>query len=357
MGKITVGIIGCGNIAKNAHAPSYHNNEQADVRYFCDILPERAEAMVRKYGCGKAVADYHEILEDPEIQAVSVCTPNNLHCKIATEALRAGKHVLCEKPAARTYPEALEMQRVQHETGKILNIGVVNRFNTAVNKIRELIASGELGEVYHVYGSFRSHRSIPGLGGAFTTRALSGGGVLIDWGVHFIDLILHCVGDPAPKTVTGQTYGRLGKNIRDYAYVDMWAGPPKPDGVYDVEDFVTGMIRTEGPTITLNGAWAQNIGVEEMYVDFLGDKAGVRLQYLDNFKLYTAKNGSLLEITPSYPTKPPFQNEIDSFLECIRTGEKLPSHIDRVVVTQKIMQALYDSSEQSREISFSGENG
>lgn len=133
--------------------------------------------MVKEYGCGTAITDYHVILEDPEVQAISVCTPNNLHCQIATEGLRAGKHVLCEKPSARTYAEALEMQKVQHETGKILNIGVVNRFNTAVNKIKALIDSGELGEVYHVYGSFRSHRSIPGLGGAFTTKAVSGGGV------------------------------------------------------------------------------------------------------------------------------------------------------------------------------------
>ena len=115
------------------------------------------------------------------------------------------------------------------------------------------------------------------------------------------------------------------------------------------------MVRTEGPTITLNGAWAQNIGVEEMYVDFLGDKAGVRLQYLGNFKLYSAKNGELLEITPTYPEVPAFQNEIDSFLRCIQTGEKLPSHIDQVILTQKIMQAMYDSSEQNHEISFGGE--
>lgn len=352
MAKVKVGVIGCGNIAKSAHIPSYMENKDAEIKYFCDILPERAQAMVEKYGCGKAVTDYHEILNDPEIQAVSVCTPNNMHCKIATDALRAGKNVLSEKPSARTLEEALEMQRVQHETGKILNIGVVNRFNTAVNKIKQLIDEGVLGEVYHVYGSFRSHRSIPGLGGAFTTKEIAGGGVLIDWGVHFLDLIMYCCGDPLPKTVTGQAYSKLGKNMKDYAYVDMWAGPPDYNGTYDVEDFITGMIRTQGPTITINGAWAQNIGIDEMYVDFLGDKAGVRLQYLGDFKLYTFKNGDLLEITPTYTVTPHFQNEIDAFVRCVQTGEKLPSHIDTVVITQKIMQALYDSSAQNREINL-----
>lgn len=350
MGAIKVAVIGCGSIAKSQHIPAYTKNPDAQIKYFCDIIPERAQEMVEQYGCGTAVTDYTQILGDPEVEAVSVCTPNNLHMKIATDFLKAGKNVLSEKPSARTLDEALEMQRVQHETGKVLNIGVVNRFNTAVNKIKELIDAGELGEVYHVYASFRAHRSIPGLGGAFTTKETAGGGVLIDWGVHYLDLVMYCCGDPAPRTVTGQAYSRLGRKLKDYAYVNMWAGPPKLDGVYDVEDFITGMIRTQGPTITINGAWAQNIGVNETYIDFLGDKAGVRLQYCGNFKLYTSKGDTLLEVEPKYPTVDAFRNEIDSFLRCIRTGEKLPSHIDYVVRTQAIMQALYDSSRQNREV-------
>ena len=130
-----VAVIGCGTIANAAHIPSYMNNQEVEIKYFCDIIPERAEACVKKYGCGTAIEDYHIVMADPEIEAVSVCTPNNVHSLIATDFLRAGKNVLCEKPAARTYPEALEMQKVQHETGKILNIGVVNRFNDSVNKI------------------------------------------------------------------------------------------------------------------------------------------------------------------------------------------------------------------------------
>lgn len=90
------------------------------------------------------------------------------------------------------------MQKVQHETGKVLNIGVVNRFNNGVNVIKDIILSGELGEIYHVYASFRAHRSIPGLGGAFTTKAIAGGGALIDWGVHYLDIVMYCCGDPSP---------------------------------------------------------------------------------------------------------------------------------------------------------------
>ena len=290
---------------------------------------------MEKYGCGKAVRDYHDVLKDPEIEAVSVCTPNNVHASIAIDALRAGKHVLCEKPAARTYEEALEMQKVQHETGKVLNIGVVNRFNDSVNLIKQYIDSGKLGDVFHVYISFRSHRCIPGLGGAFTTKAIAGGGALIDWGVHFLDIVMYCCGDPKPVTVSGETFCRLGKDMKDYAYTDMWAGPPDYSGTYDVDDSVTALIRTAGPVITLNGAWAQNIGQNEMYMDFT---------------VYTAEHGALVEYKPVFKMNNHFENEINAFVDCIKTGKKLPSHIDTVVITAKMMQAIYDSADAHREV-------
>ncbi|RKN65491.1 Gfo/Idh/MocA family protein [Paenibacillus ginsengarvi] len=352
MSKTKVAIIGCGTIANSAHIKAYLANPDAEIKYFCDLIKERAEKAVKDYGCGEAIEDYHIILNDPEVEAVSICTPNNGHSTISIDCLRAGKNVLCEKPAARTYAEALEMQKVQHETGKVLNIGVVNRFNTGVNIIKKLIEDGELGELYHVYVSFRAHRSIPGLGGAFTTKAIAGGGALIDWGVHYLDIVMYCLGDPRPQTVTGQAYSKLGVEMENYAYTSMWAGPPNYKGTYDVDDFVTGMIRTEGPTVTLNGAWAQNIGVGESYIDFLGDKAGIRLQYGKEFVMYSAKNGALLETTPKYTSRDMFQNEIDGFINCVRTGEKSPAHIDTVILSSQIIQAIYDSSEQRAEISF-----
>lgn len=345
-----VGIIGCGTIANAAHIPAYMNNKEVEIAYFCDITLERAEAAVAQYGCGKAVADYHDILNDDSVEAVSICTPNNVHSVIAIDCLKAGKDVLCEKPAARTFDEVLEMQKVQHETGKILNIGVVNRFNDNVNRIKDYISSGKLGKVFHVYISFRSHRCIPGLGGAFTTKAISGGGVLIDWGVHFLDLVMYCCGDPKPLTVTSEAFCELGKNIEEYVFTDMWAGPPKYEGIYDVDDSITGMIRTEGPTITFNGAWAQNIGEDEMFVDFMGDKGGIRLKYGSDFKFYTTDGDALTEYKSSVKTTNHFENEINAFVDCVKSGEKLASHIDTAIITARIMQAIYDSAEQHCEI-------
>ena len=350
-----VAIIGCGTIANAAHIPAYMKNPDVEIKYFCDVMLERAQAAVEKYGCGTAVSDYRQALADPEIEAVSVCTPNNMHPVVSIDAMRAGKNVLCEKPAARTYAEALEMQKVQHETGKILNIGVVNRFNDSVNLIKKYIDGGKLGEVYHVYVSFRAHRSIPGLGGAFTTKAIAGGGALIDWGVHYLDIVMYCCGDPKPVTVSGETFCKLGKDMKNYAYKNMWAENTKNlNGTYDVDDSVAALIRTEGPVINVNGAWAQNIGEAETYIDFMGDKGGIRLAYGSDFTVYTAEYGALVEYKPEFTMRNHFENEINAFVDCVRTGEKLPSHIDTVIITAKMMQAIYDSSDAHREIVLEG---
>ena len=351
MAKMKIAIIGCGTIANSAHIPAYMKNPDVEIKYFCDIIPEKAKKAVEKYGCGIAVVDYKEVLADPEIEAVSVCTPNLMHATISIDALNAGKNVLCEKPAARIYSEALKMQEAQHKSGKVLNIGVVNRFNGAVNKIKELIAAGELGEVYHVYVSFRAHRSIPGLGGAFTTKAIAGGGALIDWGVHYLDIVMYCTGDPTPLTVSSKAFSKLGVDMPNYVYEGMWAEDTKDlNGTYDVDDSVTGFVRTSGPTITFNGAWAQNIGIGESYIDFLGTKAGIRLNYGGDFTVFTTKDGKLVNFKPEFDTTNHFENEINSFVRCIKTGEKLPSHIDTVIITAKMMQAMYDSSDLGREI-------
>lgn len=349
--KIKVAIIGCGAIANSAHIPAYMKNEKAEIKYFCDIIPERADAAVEKYGCGKAVYDYHEILGDPELDSVSVCTHNDLHSVIAIDFMRAGKDVLSEKPAARVLSEALEMQRVSHETDRILSIGVCNRFGNAVNHIKDLIDAGELGEVYHVYASFRANRSIPGIGGDFTRKAASGGGALIDWGVHYLDLILYCCGEPKPLTASGEAFCKLGKNIKDYVYTNMWAeNTADKDGVFDVDDSVTGIVRTDGPTITFNGAWAENIGEDETYIDFIGDKAGIRLEYGEGFVIYSVKNGMLMRSEPKFRTNNFYEVEINSFVDCVINHEHNRADIDLAIGTSKIMQAIYDSSELHREV-------
>lgn len=352
MEKTKVAVIGCGRIGCSAHIPSYAHNPLSEIKYLIDIREERAIAQAKQYGVPHTAVDFRVILDDPEVQAVSICTPNDTHAPIAIACLEAGKHVLCEKPASVSLDLVRKMKDAADRRGRILNIGVVNRFNTQVNKIKEMIEDGDLGVLYHIYCSFRAHRSIPGLGGPFTTRAQSGGGVLIDWGVHFLDLIFYCIGSPQVTTVSGATHSVLGKAMQDYVFIDMWAGPPDYSGTYDVEDFVTGLIRTKGPTINLNGAWAQNIGESAMFIEFLGDKAGIKMIYGGDFTLYSAKKGMLYETTPTMQKADMFYEEIDGFLKAARTGEKNRANIDQVLITSEVMEAIYRSAEMNKEITL-----
>ncbi len=351
--KMKVAVIGCGMIAKTQHVQHYHNSDRAEIKYLVDPLEDRARSLAAEFNVPHTSADYRTILEDDEVEAVSICTPNDTHAPIAIDCLNAGKHVLCEKPAALNMEQVREMKAAADRNGRILNIGVVNRYATGVNRIKDMIAGGELGRVYHVYCSFRAHRSIPGLGGPFTTKSKSGGGVLIDWGVHFLDLIFYSLGQPDVRTVSGEIYGELAKDMKAYAFVNMWAGPPNYNGTYDVEDFVTGLLRTSGPTISLNGAWAQNIGESAMFVEFLGDKAGVKLDYgSGDFKVYGAKDGVLLETSPSFAKADKFASEIDDFLRSAAANDKGRANIDQVMITSEVMDAIYRSAALGKEISL-----
>ena len=139
----------------------------------------------------------------------------------------------------------------------------------------------------------------------------------------------------------------------NYIYRNMWSENTRDvNGTYDVEDSVSAFIRTTGPVITMEGAWAQNIEEEEQYLDFIGTKAGIRLQYCGNYKVYGTRNGELFTEDVEIPEINMYQREIDAFLHCIRTGEKERSHIDYAIKTSKIMQGIYDSSASGKEIVF-----
>lgn len=353
MKKHCIAVIGCGRIAQNAHFPALMKIDGVRVKYACDLIPEKAERAVREFGCEQAITDYRIALNDPEVEAVWILTQNSVHYTAAMDALRAGKHVFCEKPIAVNYSLACEMAKEAERVGKLLNIGVCNRYQKSVEMIEALNASGKLGKVYHVYCSFRSYRSIPGLGGAFTTKAESGGGVLIDWGIHFLDLILYVLGGAKLKTVTCDTYNEMAKNMKEYVYKSMWAEDTKnTDGVNDVDDMVTGYIRTDKASISFNGAWAQNIGEDDMFIDFMGDRGGIRLRYGKDFDWWTVEDGTLMKKQPLYKIPDMYGKEDEAFLCAMETGEHTKTHIDNILESAKLLQALYDSAEQRKELSF-----
>lgn len=179
---------------------------------------------------------------------------------------------------------------------------------------------------------------------------MAGGGALIDWGVHFIDLIFYCINEPRVKTVSAATYSKLGSPMENYTYTDMWAGPPDYSGTYDVEEFVTGLVRTDGPTISMNGAWAQNIDEPQMYIEFLGDKGGIKLTYGGNFIMFSTKNGMLTETKFKYSTENMYDAEIRDFLIKAPQGIKTKANIDHAIITSRVMDMIYKSAEIGEEV-------
>lgn len=352
--KKVVAVIGCGRIAVLSHFPALTKMENVYIKYACDILPEKAEKMKATYpGIGSVISDYHIALQDPEVDAVYVLTPNYVHYTITMDALRAGKHVFCEKPITINYELSKEMAEEAKKQGKLLTIGVCNRYHKSVEMLEQLNREGKFGNIYHVYCSFRSFRAIPGLGGAFTTKAQSGGGVLIDWGVHFFDLILYILGNAKLVNLTCDAYNEMAKDMKSYKYDFMWAEDTSDieNGTNNVDDFISGYIRTDKASISFNGAWAQNIKKDEMFIDFLGDKCGARLTYGGKFEIY---DGSTLEtIQLDYDIPLMHHVEDEAFIESLYTGEKTRSHVDNVLESAKLLDALYQSAEERKEISFS----
>ena len=346
-----IAVIGCGRISDIAHFPALSQMEDVRIKYACDILIEKAQAMQAKYPkIENVVEDYQVVLADKEVEGVLVLTPNYVHYTVTMDALKAGKHVLCEKPVTVNYALSVEMAEEAKKQGKVLDIGVCNRYQKSVEMMREWADAGKFGDIYHVYASFRSCRSIPGLGGPFTTKAQSGGGVLIDWGVHFLDLILYVLGGAKLKTVSCDAYTALAKDMKAYKHKGMWAEDTADleNGTNDVDDYICGHIRTDKASVSFNGAWAQNVDKNEMFVDFMGDKGGARFTYWGKFEFF---DGETLEtVTPDYEIPDMWLLQDQAFINAIKTGGKNRNNIEYVLETMKLLDTLYCSAEQKGEI-------
>lgn len=351
MKKTVIAVIGCGRIANNAHFPAFASMENIRVKYACDIIKEKADAAKEKFDfVEQVITDYKVALEDSEVEAVYVLTPNYAHYTVTMDALRAGKHVFCEKPITVNYTLSCEMAEEAKKQNKMLNIGVCNRYHKSVELLEEMNREGKFGNIYHVYCSFRSFRSIPGLGGAFTTKEQSGGGVLIDWGVHFLDLILYILGGATLKSVTCDAYSEMAKDMKSYKYTSMWAEDTADieNGTNDVDDFITGHIRTDKASISFNGAWAQNIKHDDMFVDFMGDKGGARLTYGKKFEFC---DGSTLDLTtPEYEIPKMYLREDEAFIEAVNSGVKDRNNIENILESAKLLDYLYKSADAKKEI-------
>jgi predicted dehydrogenase len=270
-----VGIIGAGHMGR-AHARAWQENARTDVAGIADVLLDRAEATAAEFGVPDAVADYRLLLERSTIDLVAVCTPPFAHCEPSVDALRAGKHVICEKPFTLRVEEAESMVDAARAAGRYLTMcSARGRYTAAALRARALVEAGELGRVYHARSSQFRQRGRPGIdilqdATWFLSRDRAGGGALIDIGVYEIDLMLWLMGNPAVRSVSAATFMGIGSPV---------TGAP----AQDVEDHASLFCQLDnGGSLLLEIAWASNLaGQNTRFV--LGDRAGLRFGPLTLF--------------------------------------------------------------------------
>lgn len=353
MNRIKVAIVGVGSIS-NCHLSAYlAHQELFEVYAFCDINKERLESMGKKYGVTRLYTDEAEMLAAlPEIDAVDVCTWNAAHAPCSIMALEAGKHTFCEKPMAMTVEEAIAMKAAADKAGKLLMIGFVRRFGQDCEILKDFVKGGTLGELYYTKVRYLRRNGCPG--GWFGNKELSGGGPLIDLGVHVIDLARYIMGNKKPVSVYGLTYDKIGKrtNIKKgtKAYVASTAGN---EDIYNCEDMASALIRFEdGSAISAEASFSLNIEKDENYLQFFGDKGGARLD--SNLTVYTDMNGYLVNVGLSGKSGPDFdqifKDEIKNFGEAINGTSECRNPAEDGIEMMKILRAIYDSAESGHEV-------
>lgn len=341
---LKVGVVGTGGIFKWAHLPGWLSVKEAEIVAFCDAFPGAAEAVAKDYPGTKAYTDYREMIADPSIDIIGISTPNLYHSEIAIAALRQGKHVFCEKPDAVNPVEAQKMADAARETGKILMTMRNNRFSSEAQFAKRLAEQGKLGDLYMGRCGWIRRRGIPGRGGWFTTKELSGGGPLIDLGVHMIDLAMWIGGNPKPVTVSGSTYRKFADRPDASGNV--------PAGTFDVEDLAAGFIRFDnGASLQIEFSWASNVAAEQKFLEWRGTEGGFSL-INDKLNLFTETDGVLLDQQPHLETAqlPQHTANIRHFVEVVLGREQPIITPDQGVDMIKILSAIYESAELGREI-------
>ncbi|KAB8134175.1 Gfo/Idh/MocA family oxidoreductase [Gracilibacillus oryzae] len=353
MSKIKVGVIGLGSISE-MHIQGYLKSQDAELIAVTDMNESRAKQKAEALNIDLYYTDYRKMLENKEIDAVSICTWNNSHAEIAIAALEAGKHVLIEKPLCKTVEEALAIEEAaKKHPEQILQIGYVRRFGTNTQVLKRFIDNGDLGEIYYAKASCL--RVLGNPGGWFADKERSGGGPLIDLGVHVIDLCWYLMGKPKVQSVSGNAYNKLG-NRSNIEYKSFYKAADYDSKQNTVEDMANALIRFEnGASLFVDVSFTLHADKEEVRVSLHGDKGGADIE--PSLQIFTEKNNIMLNSTPqidhlTFDFNNGFQSEIDHFVASAQGKEKSISPVEDGVEMMKILTGVYKSSEKQAEIRF-----
>ncbi|WP_332696033.1 Gfo/Idh/MocA family protein [Halalkalibacter lacteus] len=343
MKKLRMGIIGAGGIAQGRHIPAYQQlSDSVVIEAVCDVNIGTAQAAAKEFGIEKVYSDYWDLFS--EVDAVTICTPNKFHAEITIAALEAGVHVLCEKPMAMNTEECESMIEAADQSGKVLSIGFHYRFMKDSQAAKKVILKQEIGEPIVARAQALRRRKVPGWG-VFTNKELQGGGSLIDWGCHFLDLSLWLLGNPKPVEVMGKSYNQLSKMPNQ---VNQWGRFNHE--TFEVDDHVTAYITFEnGASLLFETSWAANIKEDVESVSISGQTGGIDLF---PFELNQAKHGMLINSQANWipGEEDSGISQVKNFVDTCLGNDDLIVKPEEAMQVSQIIDAIYKSSETGRSV-------
>lgn len=346
--QLNVGVIGIGGISRT-HLPGWVASEHARVVAGADLNGDALSAWGTEHGVpkDKQYSDAAGLLADDSVDVVDICVPSGFHADLTISALRAGKHVLCEKPLASSAEQIERVIVARDESGKLLMTGQNMRFTPESIAAKCAVEDGRLGEVYHARGWWLRRGEVP-TGPGFVYRKNSGGGPCIDLGVHYLDLMLWLMNHPEPTRVSGTVDLHLANQPR--AYSD-WGGGLIPSDI-DVEDFAAGFIRfANGATLILEVSWMLHHPREENGVWLYGTQGGL---HLPSARLFRSNNEQRtredIQLRPPAALHGSHAAECIAFAKAIANGEPSPVPAEQSLKVQRIIDALYASQAAGSEI-------
>ncbi|HEX8684517.1 MAG TPA: Gfo/Idh/MocA family oxidoreductase [Ardenticatenaceae bacterium] len=354
MNKLRVGIIGVGAIATDevhGHIPNYLQIPDAEIVAISDVNGRRAQYVADRVGIQHVYTHFRDMLAHTEVDAVSITVPNFLHAAIAVGCLQQGVHVLVEKPMALTARGAERMMRAARESGKVLFVGMNNRFRDDTRALKLMVQQGALGEVYYAKaGWLRRSGALPA-GSWFTSKAQAGGGPLWDTGLVMLDLSLWMLGFPKVETVSGAIHSA---STEERAWVSATEQSP-----YPVEDSATALVRFEGGrSLLLEVSSNSMIGLnDDIYLRLDGTEGGAELhnpeaRATDVLRIHGELFGTRMEFAPILPESPipSHRRELHHFVDvCLGREEPLITPEQGFEGVQ-LVEAIYRSAQEGRAI-------
>lgn len=346
-------VIGVGGIS-HEHITAYQKNPNVELYAFCDINEERLYQKAEKYGVAKerCFTDKDEMLAAlPEIDIVSVTTWNSAHAECTIAALNAGKDVICEKPMAMNAEEARRMKEAADKNGRLLQIGFVRRYGNDCKVVKDFIDAGSFGDIYYAKATYLRRNGNPG--GWFGDKSRSGGGPLIDLGVHVIDLVRYLLGKPQPVSVYGATFQKLYNRPTVKSQKGYMAADAKQNDICDVEDLASAMIRFDnGAVLSIEASFSLNIKKPEGDIQLFGTKAGCKLD--PQVEIFTEMNDYMVNVAFDDDTALSFDglfaNEINHFVDCVLNGTECIAPAQDGIDMMRILDAVYESARTGHEV-------